>query len=46
MMQVVLFIQNYRELQSMGFPPEVAVGGLIAHNNNLEAASDACISSR
>eukprot|EP00884_Botryococcus_braunii_P007799 jgi/Botrbrau1/1701/Bobra.116_2s0043.1 len=44
--KIVSFIMNYRELQSMGFPSEVAVGALIVHDNNLEKASDACISVR
>lgn len=45
-LQIISFINNYRELQSMGFPSEVAVGALIVNDNNLEKATDACISVR
>ncbi|KAK9815925.1 hypothetical protein WJX72_012058 [[Myrmecia] bisecta] len=42
--KVVDFCKAYRELRSMGFNCELAVGALLEHKNDLPAATEACIS--
>ena len=43
-MQVQKFCQSYKDLKSMGFPPEAVTGALIVHEGDLQAATDACLS--
>lgn len=38
--QVVDFCQKYHSLTSMGFTPGLSVGALLAHNQNVQAASE------
>ena len=42
--QVVEFCRQFRQLKSMGFAPTTVAGALIKHRDDLEAATEACLS--
>lgn len=42
--QVLKFIEDFSRLKVMGFAPEVITGAMIAFPNDMEEATDACIS--
>ena len=42
-LQVVDFCKNYRELRSMGFDAPAVAGALMLHNNDIGAATEACL---
>lgn len=42
--KVLKFIEEYSNLKSMGFAPEVITGAMIAYPNDIAEATEACIS--
>lgn len=42
--QVLKFIEEYSNLKSMGFAPEVITGAMVAYPNDIAEATEACIS--
>lgn len=43
MWQVLKFIEEYSNLKSMGFAPDVITGSMIAYPNDITEATEACI---
>lgn len=41
--QVLKFIEEYSNLKSMGFAPEIITGSMIAYPNDITEATEACI---
>ena len=44
-LQVQTFCRAFKDLKSMGFASELVTGALILHQGDLQAATDACLSS-
>ena len=44
LVQVLKFIEEYSNLKSMGFDPEVITGAMIAYPDDIAEATEACIS--
>lgn len=45
-LQVLEFCKSYRDLLSMGFPPELVAGALMRNRDDLTAATEACLSAQ
>lgn len=43
--EVLKFIEDFSNLKAMGFAPEVVTGAMIAFPNDMEGATEACLSS-
>ena len=44
--QVAQFCKAFKALKSMGFQSDVIAGALIVNSNDLQAATDACLSAQ
>lgn len=46
LVQVAEFCKGFKALKSMGFRSDVIAGALIVNNNDLQAATDACLAAQ